>query len=247
MRRALSAVYVAATAFGLPSCSMPDGDDIADLASGIRSLPAASQGVGGANKRNDRLLDVIRRRDPGSDGPFTAKRIGSVTCAEPTPEEFREWALPFDPPVLTSHLIDWLLNNPSSGLDGLRRHLESTMTPGRATANLPGNPPCTPKLVLFKDWDIDVLEQEAEDLVASSDDATDSAFWLPTLSVDDLKGRPVLMGVLGLALVGGVIVISVSNPVIVALCPKSDAVPCPGNPTSPGQDPVVVPVDEGDR
>jgi hypothetical protein len=240
--------YIAPLVALLLGCSTPDGDDIGDLADGIRDLPAADQGIVTGNKRNDRLLDVVRRKDPGSGKHISSKIVGSVTCTEPTPDEFRDWALPFDPPVLAAHIVDWLIGHPGSGLDGLRDHLERTMTPGRASANLPGNPPCTPRLVMRPGWKLEELESEADAMAKDEDEATDSAYWLPTLSSDELKQRPVLMTVLGLAVVAGaVVVILPVTPIGLGLCALSKDVPCPGDPLSPGETPSPSTGTGGDR
>lgn len=236
MRKVFVRIFGAAAAICACACSTPDGDDIDDLAAGIRGLPLEDQATVSANKENDRLWAILRNKDAPN-----GNKIGTVTCQERDLPEFQNYARR-DPWVTKEWLLQELRHNPTWGLTELFASVLRNFTPGPL-----GGHPCTP---VFRPWPgfrFDELKAELDAAEQAEDEAEDSAFWLPTLSTEDMTSRPVLLGVLGLAVVGGVIVISVSNPVIMALCPKSTAVPCPGNPTTPGQDPVIVPGGEGDR
>ncbi len=235
MRKVLVHIIGALAMVGVCACSTPDGDDIDDLAAGIRGLPPGPQSVVFRSKENDRLTRVIR------DLYTPSGKVGSVTCAERDDPEYANQARR-DPIVTRDWMLRKLAENPLWGIEELFAAILAEFKPGPFNG-----PDCTPKFEHMPGWSKKSLQVEVASLEESDDESKDSAFWLPTLSVDDLKNRPVLMGVLGLAFVGGVIVISVSNPVILALCPKSEAVPCPGNPTSPGQTPVFTPGDEGDQ
>jgi hypothetical protein len=217
------------------ACSTPDGDDIDDLAAGIRGLPPQDQGVVFRSKENDRLARVVRDlRTPSG-------KVGSVTCAERDDPAYKDQARR-DPIVTREWMLRKLAENPLWGLEELFAAILDSFNPGPFDG-----PNCTPKFDPMPGWSKQSLQGEVDALAKDDDETTDSAFWLPTLDTSDLKNRPVLMGVLGLAFASGVIVVSVTNPVVLALCPKSDAVPCPGNPLGPGGEPATEPGDEGDR
>jgi hypothetical protein len=209
------------------ACSIPDGDDIEDLTAGIRGLPPGDQQTIVVNKENDRLWNIINGKSTKND------KIGTVTCKERDLPEFRNYARN-DPIVTKSWMLQELRRNPSWGLAELFAEILRKFKPGPLGGN-----PCTPKFEAMPGgWKEEDLRAELDAAEQAEDDATDSAFWLPTLSSEGLKRRPVLMGVLGLVVVGGVVVISVTNPVILALCPKSEAIDCPSNPLNPGGSPL---------
>lgn len=215
---------------------------MSDLADEIRELPAATQGTISGNKRNDRLREVIRKK--AASDPWGV--VGFVHCREPIPDEFSDWALPLDPPVIVDHLLAWLAKHPDAGLDGFASYIEFAQRPTRHDS-LPGKPPCTPFLKMDPGWRIDELEAEAAELAESSDEPTDSAFWLPTVTVGDLKSRPGLLAALGLVIVGGLVIAPVT-PIGLLLCPKSTAIQCPDDPTKAGEEqPATSDPSGGDR
>lgn len=216
----------------LPACSVPDIDGLTE---DIRRLPEADQGVISSNRTNDRLIDVVSKKEAEEDV------VGRVTC-----DEWRD----IDPhgtiyarrnPTITKSFILRLLNdNPSWGLDDvfaeIIRRLKPSSPPGTG---------CTRVVDMLDGWSKAELQADLADASDSADDAEDSAFWLPTLTIEDLTSRPVLMGVIGVALVGGGLVLIVGSP-LPALCALSPAVGCPGSPAYPPGS-TSQPGDEGDR
>ncbi len=229
-------------ALAASACARLDGDDVSDLAEEIRDLPAATQSTIAANKRNDRLIEAIRsRRDKfGS--------IGMVVCKEGTPAPLRDKALPLDKTVTKDYVVQWLSSNPGAGLPELLAHLLDMFPPGLLRDGAAyGNPPCTPVLRHAPGWSFDEIQSEVDALAESGDEPTDSAFWLPTVTLAELKSRPGLLAALGLVIVGGLVVAPVT-PIGLVLCPKSTAIQCPDDPTRAGEEqPATSEPSEGDR
>jgi hypothetical protein len=214
------------------ACSIPDGDDMGDLSNALRAMPPPDLRVVRDHRSNARIRAWINE--------FPNAHVGMFACREQLLGE-QDYIPGKTLNVIRDHLRaaaeghpDWSLKQILDSLESLLRPLaeEKLFNTGDF------NNPCTLEWSFNPGAYEEALEWERGEHDDYIDDAEDSAFWLPTLDTDSLKKRPLLLTVLGLAVVGGVVVISVTNPVVLALCPKSRDIECPGDPLSPGGSPV---------
>lgn len=216
----------------LGGCSVPDGDDMRDLSDGLRAMPPPNLRLVRDNRSNARIRAWIDE--------FPNAHVGMFACREQLNGE-QDYITGKMLGIDRSHLRAAAEGHPDWGLKQILDNIESLLRPlaeEKLFRTGDFNNPCTLEWSFNPGVYEEAMEWENGERDEYIDDAEDSAFWLPTIDVDGLKGRPALMGVLGLVLVGGVVVISVTNPVILALCPKSRAIECPTNPLNPGGSPV---------
>ncbi|MGK3995067.1 hypothetical protein [Sorangium sp. So ce1024] len=209
------------------ACSVPDGDDMGDLSDALRAMPPPNLRLVRDHRSNARLHAWINE--------YPDSPVGMFACKEQLLGE-QDYITGKILVVLRSQLRAAAEGHPDWSLKQILDNLETLLRPlaeEKIFAKGDFSNPCTLEWSFNPGLYDEALEWERGEHDDYIDDAEDSAFWLPTLDVDDLKSRPALMGVLGLVVVGGVVVISVTNPVIMALCPKSRAIECPANPLNP--------------
>lgn len=209
-------------------CSTPDGGDIGELSDGIRELPQEAQQVVSTNKQNDRLRRLVA--DLGERGGF------GYDCQELL-DQPPNWArvLPYD--LRTRDILQLLIDRPDWGLAELMQELRR-----RGEIQFRGNGPCTPVFGFYLidgDRTIDVaIEAQLDEAREDDDEATDSAYWLPTL--DSIQDRHRLYVLFGMVLVGGVLVAGPARALLIPICALStgDHWSCPDSPEHPpGQTP----------
>ncbi len=215
-------------AFALPACSVTDGDDMDGLSNSLRAMPPPQLRVVRDHRSNARIREWAEISPNSTVGMFACREqlMGDQDYQDGKVFRVRRR----DVLELAELLPDWTLTMLLEGLDrGFRPQAEEMLF------NVGDfHTPCELEFSLNEGVLEDAQAWERGERDEYIDDAEDSAYWLPTLDSDGLKERPLLLGALGLAVAGGVIVISVTNPVLLALCPKSDAFECPGNPMNPG-------------